>query len=327
MPDAVPAEAAKPVLLQTTPLMPFVREQLLATFEVHELWSAPDPEALLTRLAPVIRGLVGGSGKRRLDGGVFGALPALEIVASLGVGYDHIHAEAAKAHGVIVTHTPDVLNEEVADLAVGLLLATVRQLPQADRFVRAGQWLNGAMPLTASLRGRRVGILGLGRIGRAIARRLEAFGLPLAYHGRRRQEDVGYRYYPSLLDMARDVDVLLSIAPGGEATRGLVNAAVLQALGPQGILVNVGRGSVVDERALIEALANKTILSAGLDVFEDEPNVPPELIAMEHVVLLPHVGSASVHTRQAMGQLMVDNLLSWFAGKGPLTPVPETPWP
>jgi lactate dehydrogenase-like 2-hydroxyacid dehydrogenase len=219
-----------------------------------------------------------------------------------------------------------VLTEEVADLAVGLLLATVRQLPQVDRYLRAGKWLEKPYPLTATLRERKVGILGLGRIGKAIGKRLEAFGLEVSYHGRNPQSDVSYRYHPSLVGMAKDVDVLMCVAPGGPETKGMVDAEVLRALGPGGILINVGRGSVVDERALIEALANKEILTAGLDVFEDEPRVPKELIAMDHVVLLPHVGSASVHTRNAMGQLVVDNLVSWFSGKGPLTPVAETPW-
>jgi lactate dehydrogenase-like 2-hydroxyacid dehydrogenase len=219
-----------------------------------------------------------------------------------------------------------VLTDEVADIAIGLLIATVRRIPQADRYLREGRWLTGAYPLTASLRGRSVGIVGLGRIGKAVAHRIEAFGLPIAYHGRSRQDDVPYRYYPSLIDMAADVDTLISVAPGGASTRHIIDAAVLKALGPTGILINVGRGSVVDEEALVEALGNKTILSAGLDVFEDEPRVPAGLIAVEHAVLLPHVGSASVHTREAMGQLLVDNLTAWFEGRGPLTPVPETPW-
>jgi lactate dehydrogenase-like 2-hydroxyacid dehydrogenase len=219
-----------------------------------------------------------------------------------------------------------VLTDEVADLAIGLLLCTVRELPQSDRYLRAGKWLEKHYPLTTTLRGRKVGILGLGRIGKAIGKRLDAFGIEVAYHGRSRQADVSYRHYPSLVEMARDVDVLMCVAPGGAETKHLVNAEVLTALGPNGILINVARGSVVQERALIEALRSKAILSAGLDVFEDEPRVPPELIAMEHIVLLPHVGSASVHTRNAMGQLVVDNLASWFSGKGPLTPVAETPW-
>jgi lactate dehydrogenase-like 2-hydroxyacid dehydrogenase len=216
-----------------------------------------------------------------------------------------------------------VLTGEVADLALGLLIATVRQLPQVDRYLRAGQWLQKAYPLTATLRGRKVGILGLGRIGKAIAKRLEACELEIEYHGRKPQSDVAYRYHPTLLGLAQSCDVLMVVASGGAETKHIVNKEVLEALGPDGIVINVGRGSVVDEQALVAALRDKKILSAGLDVFEDEPRVPAELIAMDHVVLLPHVGSASVHTRNAMGQLVVDNLVSWFGGEGAVTPVPE----
>jgi len=193
--------------------------------------------------------------------------------------------------------------------------------------LRAGKWLEKAYPLTATLRDRKIGIVGMGRIGKAIARRLEAFGLPIAYHSRNPAAGVSWKYYPDLKTMARDVDVLIVITPGGPATKNLINAEVLKALGSNGILINVARGSVVDEPALIEALRNRTIYSAGLDVFADEPRVPKELIEMEHIVLLPHVASGSHYTRRAMGQLVVDNLKSWFAGKGPLTPVVETPWP
>jgi lactate dehydrogenase-like 2-hydroxyacid dehydrogenase len=221
-----------------------------------------------------------------------------------------------------------VLTEEVADTALGLLLCTVREFPQAERYLRAGKWTSGDYPLTkASLRNRTVGMVGLGAIGKAIARRLDAFGVPVVYHSRNQQAGVRYRYYPKLVEMARDVDTLIVITPGGPATRNLIDAEVLSALGPNGILINLSRGSVVDEPALIKALQNRTIYSAGLDVFVDEPNVPAELLAMDHVVLFPHLGSATVHTRQKMEQLVVDNLLAWAAGKPPLTPVPETPWP
>ncbi|MCO5090765.1 2-hydroxyacid dehydrogenase [Bosea sp. (in: a-proteobacteria)] len=315
----------KPEIVQTGPLIAYAADQLRARFTVHELWKATDRAALLAAVAERVRG-VAVAGHIRIDGALFDALPRLEILSGFGVGYDNVDAAEAGRRGLVVTNTPDVLTEEVADLTIGLLLATVRQLPQADRHLRAGRWLNGPYPLTSSLRRRSVGIVGLGRIGKAVARRLEAFGLPIAYHGRSRQGDVPHRYYPSLLDMAADVDTLISVAPGGAATRHLIDAAVLKALGPDGVLINVGRGSVVDQAALIAALRDKTILSAGLDVFEDEPRVPAELIAIEQAVLLPHIGSASVHTRQAMGQLVVDNLVSWFEGRGPLTPVSETPW-
>jgi lactate dehydrogenase-like 2-hydroxyacid dehydrogenase len=249
------------------------------------------------------------------------------MISSFGVGYDHVDAKWAGEHGIVVTNTPDVLNEEVADTALGLLLCTVRELPQAERYLRAGQWVNGEYRLTASLRGRRAGIVGLGRIGKGIAQRLEAFGLPVAYHGRNPQAGVPYRYYPDLVEMARDVDVMIVMTPGGAATRHLINAKVLDALGPNGIFINVSRGTVVDQDALVAALKERKILAAGLDVYAHEPHVPPELLTFDNVVLLPHVGSGSIPTRDAMHQLVIDNLMAWAAGKPPLTPVPETPWP
>ncbi|WP_186437991.1 2-hydroxyacid dehydrogenase [Chelatococcus daeguensis] len=317
---------SKPDILLVRPIMPLIEDGLTQHFTLHKLAQVADESAFFREVGPRIRGVAaGGAGKA--DRALIEKLPALEIIANFGVGYDGIDVKAAAERGVIVTNTPDVLTDEVADLALGLLLATVRQIPQVDRYLRAGKWLEKPYPLTATLRERKVGILGLGRIGKAIAERCAAFGLDIAYHGRSRQADVPYRYYDNLLAMARDVDVLMVVAPGGAATHHIVNADVLTALGPDGILINVGRGSVVDEKALIAALRDRKILTAGLDVFEDEPRVPAELIAMDHVVLLPHVGSASVYTRNAMGRLVVDNLVSWFEGKGPKTPVAETPWP
>ena len=270
-----------------------------------------------------VRGIAVCGGHTRIDAPFVELFPRLQIVSSFGVGYDHIDAVTLAKRGIVVTHTPDVLTGEVADLALGLLIATVRQLPQVDRYLREGKWLQKPYPLTATLRGRKVGILGLGRIGKAIARRLEACDLEVEYHGRKPQPDVKHRYHPTLLGLAQSCDVLMVVASGGAETHHLVGKDVLEALGPEGIVINVGRGTVIDEQALIAALRDRKILSAGLDVFEDEPRVPAELIAMDHVVLLPHVGSASVHTRNAMGQLVVDNLVSWFGGKGAVTPVPE----
>ena len=270
-----------------------------------------------------VRGIAVCGGHTRIDAPFVELFPRLQIVSSFGVGYDHIDAVTLAKRGIVVTHTPDVLTGEVADLALGLLIATVRQLPQVDRYLREGKWLQKPYPLTATLRGRKVGILGLGRIGKAIARRLEACDLEVEYHGRKPQPDVKHRYHPTLLGLAQSCDVLMVVASGGAETHHLVGKDVLEALGPEGIVINVGRGTVIDEQALVAALRDRKILSAGLDVFEDEPRVPTELIAMDHVVLLPHVGSASVHTRNAMGQLVVDNLVSWFGGKGAVTPVPE----
>jgi lactate dehydrogenase-like 2-hydroxyacid dehydrogenase len=302
---------------------------LSGRFTLHKVNSVEAINAVVPKLAPHLRAIaISLTGPfARVDEALMATMPKLEIVSSFGVGYDHIDAAWAGQHGIIATHTPDVLNEEVADTAMGLLLCTVRQLPQADRFVRRGDWPKDKdFPHTQTLRDRTVGIVGLGRIGKAVARRLDASNVAVVYHGRNKQPDVAYRYYADLFEMARDVDVLMVITPGGSGTRHLINARVLEALGPSGIVINVARGSVIDEAALIEALQKKKIYSAGLDVFANEPNVPQALVDMEQVVLLPHVGSASLHTRQAMDQLVVDNLFAWADGKPPLTPVPETPW-
>ena len=305
---------------------PIIEEALTkAGLQLHKAWAAPDQDAFVASIGSHVRAIAAVAGHGPVDGALMARFPKLEIVSSFGVGYDHIDAKWAGQHGVIVTNTPDVLNEEVADTALGLLLATVRHLPQAEKYLRAGNWpKHGDYQLTPSLRDRTVGIVGMGRIGKAIARRLDAMNVPVVYHSRR-PTDVAYKHYPNLVEMARAADVLLVITPGGAATRNLINAEVLDALGPEGILINMARGSVVDEGALIKALQGKKILSAGLDVFANEPSVPQELIEMEHVVLLPHVGSASIATRRAMDQLVADNIISWFAGKGALTPVPETP--
>jgi lactate dehydrogenase-like 2-hydroxyacid dehydrogenase len=253
--------------------------------------------------------------------------PKLEIISNFGVGYDNVDVKYAAAHDIIVTNTPEVLTEEVADTALGLLLCTVRELPQSDHYVRAGKWAEKGFPLSkATLRNRTVGMVGMGAIGKAIARRLDAFGVPVVYHTRKKRPELSNRYYPNLIDMARDVDTLMVIVPGGAATQNMINAQVLDSLGPNGIVINMARGSVVDEPALIKALKDKRIMAAGLDVFAKEPQVPTELMEMDNVVLFPHVGSASVYTRQKMDQLVADNILAWAAGKPPLTPVPETPW-
>jgi lactate dehydrogenase-like 2-hydroxyacid dehydrogenase len=316
-PDVLIVGAAKPVII----------DGLKPHCTLHYLADPHDGPAFVAPIADRVRGVALVQSSRRLTGEFMALLPRLELVSNFGVGYDTVDAVWAGAHGILVTNTPDVLNEEVADTALGLLLCTVRELPQAERYLRAGKWSSGNYPLSQSLRGRTVGVVGMGRIGKAIGRRLEAFGVPVVYHSRRPQAGVTYKHYPKLVDMARDVDVLMVIVPGGAETRHLINAEVLAALGPNGILINMARGSVVDEEARISALQNKTILSAGRDVFAKEPVVPDELLAMDHIVLFPHLGSGSIQTRAAMDQLVADNLLSWFAGKGPLTPVPETPWP
>jgi len=299
----------------------------LSSLMLHRLGDAKDRDALLKEVGGRVRAIASSATSEKIAAELMSKLPKLEIVSTFGVGYDHIDVGWAAQHGITVTNTPQVLTEEVADTALGLLLCTVREFPQAERYLRAGKWTERAYPLTkATLRDRTVGMVGMGAIGQAIARRLDAMKVPVVYHSRRPAAGVPYRHYPKLVDMARDATILLVITPGGAETKNLINAEVLEALGPEGILINMARGSVVDEDALIKALKDKTIMSAGLDVYLREPEVPAELIAMENVVLFPHLGSGSVYTRTQMDQLVVDNLVAWAAGKPPLTPVPETPW-
>jgi len=313
-----------PDLLMPVRMAAPVIAALEVRFRLHRLWEQDDREAFLTSVGPRIRGVAVSPAFGPVDAALFERLPALEIVASFGVGYDYIDAAAAAERDVVVTNTPGVLDDEVADLTIGLLLATIRRIPQADRFLRDGRWHDGSFPLSPTLRGQRIGIVGLGHIGKAVARRLDGFGLAVAYHGRHRQADVAYTHYGSVVALAEASDVLIVVVPGGSATRHLIDAAVLRALGSNGVLINVSRGSVVDQAALIEALREGMIQAAGLDVYEDEPDVPEALIALDNTVLLPHIGSASVETRAAMGQLVVDNLVSWFDGNGAVTPVAES---
>jgi lactate dehydrogenase-like 2-hydroxyacid dehydrogenase len=308
------------------PMKPLIVKGLEAIGTLHKSAEAKNLQSFYASHADV-RAIACAATSEYLGDAFIRRFPKLQIISSFGVGYDHIDAKAAGARGVIVTNTPEVLTEEVADTALALLLNTVREFPQAERFLRAGKWLQKAYPLTkATLRNRTVGIVGMGAIGKAIARRLDAFSVPLVYHARKPRPEVSYRHYPKLLDMAREVDTLMVIVPGGAATANMINAEVLDALGPNGILINMARGSVVDEPALIKALKEKRIMAAGLDVFAKEPEVPPELMAMNNVVLFPHLGSASVYTRDRMDQLVVDNIAAWVAGKPPLTPVAETPF-
>ena len=314
----------RPDVLLVGARKPLIVAGLTPRVTLHYMPEPAARDAFVVSVADRIRAIVVTSGDR-IDGALMQRFPTLELVASFGVGYDNVDAAWAAAHGIVVTNTPDVLTEEVADTALGLLLCTVRELPQAERYLRAGKWTQGPYPLAkATLRNRTAGLVGMGRIGKAIARRLEAFDVPVVYHSRRPQPDVSYRYYATLLEMAIDVDTLLVIVPGGPSTTKLIGAEVLKALGPDGILINMARGSVVDEAALIEALQRRTIYSAGLDVFADEPHVPQALLDMEHVVLFPHIGSGTEVTRAAMDRLTVDNVLAWVEGKPPLTPVPET---
>jgi lactate dehydrogenase-like 2-hydroxyacid dehydrogenase len=302
-------------LLQVGSFPPEVQARLDAEFTCVSVDDIEGDPACAAR----VRGIVTRS-NQHVPAELVERLPALEIIATNGVGYDLIPLALAARRGIVVANTPDVLNAAVAELCVGSLLALLRRLPQADRFVREGRWRAVNFPLATSLEGKQVGIVGLGRIGKEIARRLEPFGVRLAYHGRSDQH-LAWRHEPDLAALAKDVDVLIVVAPGGPDTAKLIDARVLDALGPQGMLVNVARGSLVDQGALVEALQDKRLGGAALDVFDDEPDVDPRLFAFENVLLTPHIGSATVETRAAMAQLMLDNLRSWFGGGKVLTPV------
>ena len=308
-------------ILVTAALPPLLYEPLKAGYRCHDHFLAADKEGVLAASAARVRGLVQGGGTitptTLLD-----RLPGLEIISVFGVGYDGVPVDYCRSRGIKVTNTPDVLTDDVADVAVALILLTGRGLLRANRFVHAGEWKRRGPELATRLGGRTVGILGLGRIGKAIARRVEAMGMKVAYTGRKPQQ-VSWRYVPDLETLAREVDYLVVACPGGAATRHLVDARTLQALGAKGTLINIARGSIVDEPALVRALADGTIRAAGLDVFADEPNIPDELLALENAVLLPHVGSATQETRKAMGDLCKANLDSWFASGKLLTSIPE----
>jgi lactate dehydrogenase-like 2-hydroxyacid dehydrogenase len=288
-------------------------------FTAHKLWLEPDRDAFIASVADRITAAASTSA-RGVDAATMDRLPRLKLIAHFGVGVDSVDTAAAKDRGIAVTNTPDVLTDDVADLALALLLATVRRIPQGDRYVRDGKWINAPFPLTDTIQGRTLGIIGMGRIGRAIAKRAQAFNLGIAYQGPNRKKDVSWAYFADPEALAGEVDFLVAACPGGEATRGLVDAKVIEALGPKGVLVNISRGSVVDEPALVKALQEGRLGAAGLDVFADEPRVPRELIELDNVVLQPHVGSATHPTRGAMGQLVLDNLDAFFAGRALRTP-------
>jgi hydroxypyruvate reductase len=311
----------KPHILQVAKLSPYLTDKLHQAFTVHDRVHDTDPAAFAT-IKDSIQAIIGG-GESKVPATLIAQLPALRMISIFGVGYDGVDVPAAIAHGAKVTHTPDVLNDEVADLALALMLAVSRNIVQADKHVRSEAWLQGPMPLGRKMSGARLGIVGMGRIGQTIARRAQAFDMPVSYTARSAKPGLNYTYFSSVEALAAQVDFLVVITPGGAATRKLINAQVFKALGPQGYLVNVARGSVVDEQALIEALEGGVIAGAGLDVFEAEPRVPEALRNNAKVVLTPHIGSATTQTRNAMADLAFDNLALHFAGKPLRTPVPE----
>lgn len=320
-----------PSLLVVDTIPDHVCQRLSERFRIVQLGSSGGHGPKSSELTDGTRYVLAGSddaNNHPINTEFINSLPDLELIASFGAGYDRIDTVAAASRGVVVTNTPHVHIDEVADFAIGLMIATVREIPKADRFVRDGKWSESSFPLSqGTLRGRRIGIAGLGAIGRAVAHRATSFGLSVSYYGRQPKADVPYKFYGSLKALSSAVDILMVTLPGGNDTRHAVDASVLAQLGPDGVLINVSRGSVVDEKALIHALREERILSAGLDVFSNEPHVPKELTEFTNVVLQPHIGSATALTRRGMWQLAIDNLLAWVEGRGPLTPVIETPWP
>ncbi|PWC96480.1 2-hydroxyacid dehydrogenase [Azospirillum sp. TSO5] len=304
----------KPEILLVEPMMPAIEQALDAAYTVHRLSAAADRDRLIAEVADRVRAVVtgGGTGVKKA---VVEALPNLGIVTINGVGTDAVDLEHARGRGVRVTNTPDVLTDDVADLAIGLMIAASRRMMVGDRFVRAGNWPKGKLPLARKVSGKRLGVLGLGRIGEAIAKRAEAFGMTIAYTNRKPRDGVSYRFVASPIELARESDILMVAASAGADARNMVGRTVLDALGPDGLLINVARGSVVDEPELLAALTEGRIGGAGLDVFADEPNVPEGFYGLDNVVLQPHQASATVETRMAMGQLVLDNLEAFFAGR------------
>ena len=303
----------KPELLALTPFYKPTLEALDREYVVHKLWEARDPQALLRQVAPMVRGVVTtglkGCTREQID-----ALPKLEVIGCFGTSHGSLPLVVAKERGIVMTNTPDWTVDAVADLATGLLIAVMRRIGEADRFIRAGKWPAGAFPMSADLRGKTCGIIGYGGIGSAVAKRVTAFGMSVCYHGPREKPGVSHPYCAELLKMAQACDCLIVTCPETPATRKSVNARILDALGPQGFLVNVARGAIVDERALIDALQNRRIAGAGLEVFWDEPRVPAELISMENVVLTPHSGSSTLEIREHRGATLLANLRAHFAG-------------
>lgn len=316
----------RPEVLSVAKLSPMLLPQVQAATQlhdrIHDRSQSSDPQAF-EAAAPRITGIIA-SGESKVGADLISKLPALKVISVMGVGYDGVDVEAAKRAGVVVTHTPAVLNDDVADLAIALMLSVARQIPAADRYVRDGHWAaKGPMPLARKMSGARIGIVGMGRIGKAIADRALAFGMTVAYTARSAKAELPWRFHPDAKSLAADSDFLVVITPGGAGTLKMIGAEVLKALGAEGYLINVARGSVVDEAALIDALERHVIAGAGLDVFEAEPQVPERLRALANVVLTPHVGSATGHTRQAMADLAFQNLMAGVQGQPPQTPVPE----
>jgi lactate dehydrogenase-like 2-hydroxyacid dehydrogenase len=314
------ADMPRHEILLMRSLIERTQQQLEATYVVHRYDTAPDRDALVREIAPRVTAIAT-RGDYPRPGTLRERLPKVKLIASSGTGYDGVDVASARRLGMAVTNSPSAAAECVADAAWSLLLATVRRTAMFDRMVRAGQWMPDPPILTDRAWGERIGILGLGAIGHAVARRAEGFAMDVAYHARHRRDGVPYRYYDDPVALARDVKILVVAVPGGAATRALVGRDVIDALGPSGYLVNVSRGSVVDEACLVDALVQGRLAGAGLDVFADEPRVPPALLALDNVVLTPHAASGTQATRDALGQFVVDNLAAFFAGRPLVSPI------
>ncbi|CAI8601167.1 unnamed protein product [Vicia faba] len=307
-------------VLLVAQVMPYLEQELTKRYNLLRIWDFPQKSTLLSQHAPSIRAVVGSSGAGA-DSEFIDSLPKLEIVSSFSVGVDKIDIDKCKEKGIRVTNTPDVLTDEVADLAIGLILTLLRRICECDRFVRAGNWKRGDYKLTTKFSGKNVGIIGLGRIGTAIAKRAEGFNCPISYYSRTQKQESKYKYCSSVVELASNCDILVVACPLTEQTHHIINREVINALGPKGFLINIGRGKHVDEPELVSALVEGRLGGAGLDVFENEPHVPEELFGLDNVVLLPHVGSATVETRTAMADLVLGNLEAHFLGKSLLTPL------
>lgn len=307
-------------LLMACPMSSYLEEELDKRFNLFRFWNFPQKQEFLKENRNIIRAVVGNAGAGA-DAELIDSLPKLEIVANYSVGLDKVDLVKCKEKGIRVTNTPDVLTDDVADLAIGLIIATLRRICACDRYVRSGAWKKGDFKLTTKFTGKSVGIIGLGRIGSAIAKRAEAFNCPISYYSRTEKRDTKYKYYPTVVDLASNCQILVVACPLTEETLHIINREVIDALGPKGVLINIGRGPHVDEPELVSALVEGRLGGAGLDVFENEPEVPKELFSLDNVVLLPHVGSGTVETRKAMADLVIGNLEAHFMNKPLLTPV------
>jgi len=296
----------------------FMMNDLQQEYVLHDHAHILDPEAFTK-----VTAFVGVGSAAKVDRKLLAMFPNVKMISIFGVGYDGIDVAAAKERGIQVTHTPDVLTDDVADLAMGLILSIGRRIPQSDKFVRNGDWVSEPFTMTHKVTGKRLGVVGLGRIGQAIAKRAAAFDMTIAYTGRRAKTNAPFRYYPTASELAANSDYLVVAVPGGDDTKNMINAQVLKALGPKGIVINIARGSVVDQTALIQALKDKSIAGAGLDVFWDEPNIDPQFFKMHNVVLTPHNGSNTHETRRAMADLALANLKAFFEERPLLTLIPE----